>query len=88
MLKNIRYIVTSLAESHAIRITSVQRSLLASNRIFEIINRTKKTNGLTSLFKPVEIKNSQDDINIGAEITGTKVDKSEIMKILNRFAQR
>lgn len=42
---------------------------------------------LSSLFKPVSVKNSPDDINIGAELTGT-LDKSELVKLLNKFTQK
>lgn len=91
MLRNIRYVLRSVAETNVIRINGPNRRFLLPNRIFgNNIARTKKTDAstLSSLFKPVEIKPSQDDINVGAEITGMSVDKSEIMKILNKFAQR
>lgn len=42
---------------------------------------------LSSLFKPVSVKSSQDDINIGAELTGT-IDKTELVKLLNKFTQK
>lgn len=90
MLKNIRFALNSIAESNALRINRLNRSILSPNRICTNIQRCKKTDpsALSSLFKPVEIRSSQDDINVGAEITGVSVDKSEIMKILNKFAQR
>ena len=91
MLKNIRFAFNSIAESNVIRINRLNRSILSPNRICaNIQQRCKKTDpsALSSLFKPVEIRPSQDDINVGAEITGVSVDKSEIMKILNKFAQR
>lgn len=50
--------------------------------------RTKKDdNSFTTLFKPVSLKKSSDDINIGAELTG-KLNKSELLKILNKFSQK
>lgn len=90
MLKNIRFAFNSITESNVIRINKLNRCILIPNRICTNIHRCKKTDpsSLSSLFKPVEIKLSQDDINVGAEITGVSVDKSEIMKILNKFAQR
>ncbi|XP_070498173.1 ATP-dependent RNA helicase SUV3 homolog, mitochondrial [Chironomus tepperi] len=90
MFKNIRFAFNSIAESNVIRINKLNRSILLPNRICTNIHRCKKTDpsALSYLFKPVEIKPSQDDINVGAEITGVSVDKSEIMKILNKFAQR
>lgn len=42
---------------------------------------------LSSLFKPVSVKSCPDDINIGAELTGT-IDKTELLKLLNKFTQK
>ncbi|XP_055692792.1 ATP-dependent RNA helicase SUV3 homolog, mitochondrial [Lutzomyia longipalpis] len=42
---------------------------------------------LSSLFKPVPVKSNPDDINIGAELTGT-LDKAELLKVLNKFSQK
>lgn len=42
---------------------------------------------VSSLFKPVPIQSNPDDINIGAELTG-KLDKGELLKILNKFTQK
>lgn len=42
---------------------------------------------LSSLFKPVSVKSCPDDINIGAELTGT-IDKTELVKLLNKFTQK
>lgn len=41
----------------------------------------------STLFKPVPITSNPDDINIGLELTG-KLDKGELLKILNRFTQK
>lgn len=41
---------------------------------------------MSSLFKPVTVQSSRDDINIGVELAG-KLDKSEMLKILNAFTQ-
>jgi hypothetical protein len=91
MLKNARFIISSVAESNARRINGLNRRILTPNSFCSILQRTKKTNPalLTSLFKPVELKNTHnDDINVGAELTGAQVDKSDIIKILNKFTQR
>lgn len=48
--------------------------------------RDDNTN-LSTLFRPVPIKQSIDDINIGLELTGN-LDKSELLKILNKFTQK
>lgn len=90
MFKNIRYLVNSVAESNIIRINGVNRRILAQNSICGSFYRSKKTDpsNLSSLFKPVPFKLTQDDSNVGAELTGANVDKAEMMKILNRFTQR
>lgn len=41
----------------------------------------------STLFKPVPVQAHPDDIDIGAELTG-KLDKGELLKILNKFTQR
>lgn len=52
------------------------------------VNRAKKDDiNLSSLFKPVSVKSSPDDINIGAELTGS-IDKTELVKLLNKFTQK
>ncbi|XP_055379212.1 ATP-dependent RNA helicase SUV3 homolog, mitochondrial [Condylostylus longicornis] len=49
----------------------------------------KKTNvtNISTLFKPVPVPLNSDGSNIGAELTG-KLERSEILKILNKFAQK
>lgn len=49
--------------------------------------RKKSDAKLNSLFKPVPVQHRTDDINVGAELTG-KIDKSELLKILNKFTQK
>lgn len=46
-----------------------------------------KTLTVNSLFKPVHITSSPDDINVGAEMTGT-LEKADLQKILATFFQR
>lgn len=74
------------------RIARNSRILLncCSSGLFLFQRRTKKddnTNLLSSLFRPVPIKQSLDDINIGFELTGD-LDKAELLKILNKFTQK
>lgn len=60
------------------KIRTVQRQFL----------RGKKDDGnLSALFKPVPVRSNPDDISIGAELTG-KLDKGELLKVLNRFTQK
>lgn len=47
----------------------------------------KNDSKVSSLFKPVPVESNRDDIDIGAELTG-KLDKSELLKILNKFTQK
>lgn len=49
----------------------------------------KGNNGLpvSTLFVPVMVKSNPDDINVGAELTGS-LNKGELLKILNRFFQK
>lgn len=55
---------------------------------FLIPQRGKKDKSdISALFSPVPIKPSPDDINIGAELTGS-LDKGELLKILNKFTQK
>ncbi|XP_060528380.1 ATP-dependent RNA helicase SUV3 homolog, mitochondrial [Cylas formicarius] len=42
---------------------------------------------ISSLFVPVQISPNSDDINVGAELTGD-VNKTDLLKILNRFYQK
>nr|CAG4640662.1 EOG090X01V1 [Eulimnadia texana] len=53
------------------------------------VNRQKKTDAtLSSIVVPVSVKHNPDDLNVGAELTGGKLRKDEIMKILGKFYQR
>ncbi|CAG9835669.1 unnamed protein product [Diabrotica balteata] len=47
----------------------------------------KDDSSLSSLFVPVQIKPSADDINVGAELTGT-LNKTDLLKVLNKFFQK
>lgn len=89
MLRNVCCKVSSLSELNAIRINSLNRRILNFNRIHFQILRSKKTNpaSVSSLFKPVDVRPSQDENNVGAEITGTSMDKNAVTRILNRFVQ-
>lgn len=53
-----------------------------------IFLRTKRHDrGPSALFVPVPVKPNPDDINIGAEITGS-LKKQDLLKILNKFYQK
>lgn len=90
MIRNLRHVLKSLADSRTTRINSFNgRVLLSNSRACVNVNflRTKKDDS-SKLFKPVEIKHEQDDIDVGAEITGGPIDKSALLKILNKFSQK
>nr|CAH7749505.1 unnamed protein product [Callosobruchus chinensis] len=46
----------------------------------------KDDSSVSSLFIPVPVKSTQDDINVGEELTGT-LNKSDLLKVLNKFYQ-
>ncbi|KYN34951.1 hypothetical protein ALC56_10919 [Trachymyrmex septentrionalis] len=54
--------------------------------------RGKKSNSNTnipeSLFHPVPVKPNPDDINVGAELTGSSLKKTNLLKILNTFSNK
>lgn len=49
-------------------------------------NRKHEAN-VSALFKPVQVQANADDEDVGSELVG-KLEKSELLKILNKFAQR
>ncbi|KAH8414317.1 hypothetical protein KR215_002993 [Drosophila sulfurigaster] len=49
-------------------------------------NRKHETN-VSALFKPVQVQANADDEDVGSELVG-KLEKSELLKILNKFAQK
>lgn len=71
MIRNLRYAFSSLADSSNIRINRLNRSfLLQNNRAGVTLRYFSKRDDSgnyanSSLFKPVPIKPSQDDINVG-----------------------
>lgn len=60
-------------------------SICTNNQKF---SRGKKPdpNSLSSLFIPVPVKPNPDDINVGAELTGS-LNKGDLLKVLNKFYQ-
>lgn len=90
MLKNIRSLLHCVSESNS---SNIYKRILLNRVCLSFHNfhltRTKKddSTNFSALFKPVPIKTTQDDINIGAELTGI-LDKAELIKILNRFSQK
>lgn len=59
-----------------------------SNGISVTQRRGKKDDSnISSLFVPVHIKPNPDDINVGAELTGT-LNKNDLLMVLNKFYQQ
>lgn len=76
----------NLSKLQKLCLKSVNKSATTS---FFIQTRHKKddSTNLSSLFKPVAIKPNPDDINVGAELTGT-LNKTDLLKLINKFYQR
>lgn len=70
-----------LANGFAIDECSFHRAAVQLSR-----NRKHETN-VSALFKPVQVQANVDDDDVGSELVG-KLEKSELLKILNKFAQR
>lgn len=90
MFRNVRYIASSLSESNVTRVNRFNRRILNLNRFTTNLQiRSKKTNpSVSTLFRPLDVRPSNDeDQNVGAEITGAKIDKNEMSRILNKFVQ-
>lgn len=47
----------------------------------------KNLTNVSSLFKPLPVSHRPFEINVGSELVG-KLDKTEILKILNKFTQK
>lgn len=60
---------------------------LANIQQYQHIRGKKDDTNLSALFKPVPVKSNPDDISVGAELTG-KLDKGELLKVLNKFTQK
>lgn len=91
MIRNLRHAVKSFSDSKVTRVNQLNKSfLLSNNRACFNANfvRTKRDDSKSTLFKPVPIKQTQDDMNVGAEITGSVIDKAELLKILNKFSSK
>ncbi|GJQ83874.1 hypothetical protein Trydic_g6752 [Trypoxylus dichotomus] len=55
--------------------------------LFRHIRGKKDDSAISSLFIPVPVKPNSDDINIGAELTGS-LNKADLLKVLTKFYQR
>lgn len=95
MLVNSRKISSLCLATQNLRVSSLNRpSGLVLSRyirpvcgVHQVRGKKDDTTNLSTLFKPVQINPNPDDINVGAELTG-KLDKGEVLKVLNKFTQR
>ncbi|KRT80084.1 hypothetical protein AMK59_8664 [Oryctes borbonicus] len=61
--------------------------LKSSPILLQHIRGKKDDSTISSLFIPVPVKPNSDDINVGAELTGS-LNKADLLKILTKFYQR
>lgn len=89
MLKNTHKIRNLLVATHCLSI-SQSKTLLGKNcraLVCGVQSRSKKDNSnLSTLFTPVAVKPTPDDINVGAELTGA-IAKPDLLKVLSKFYQ-
>lgn len=91
MLKNSNRIRTLFAAAQNLSISHpkvlFERNVkIAGTFIWEHRRGKKANSNLSTLFTPVSVKPTPDDINIGAELTGI-IGKSDLLKILSKFYQ-
>jgi ATP-dependent RNA helicase SUPV3L1/SUV3 len=86
MLQNGRHI---RALSIAVHNLSLKRQGFLSKTNYKLLQRRfkKSDSSISSLFIPVTVKPNPDDINVGAELTGS-LNKSDLLKVLNKFYQK
>lgn len=63
--------------------SDIENYVVSANRQY---NSKKDDTVLSTLFKPISIKPSPDDINVGAELTGL-LNKADLLKVLSKFYQ-
>lgn len=64
----------------------VNRSGQSALNLLQIRTKKDDSSTLSSLFQPVPVKPTPDDINVGAELTGS-LNKADLLKVLNKFYQ-
>ncbi|CAH1988276.1 unnamed protein product [Acanthoscelides obtectus] len=90
MLQNsrrFRYLCAALQSFHLNSSHITIRNGAKCTSAFQFQIRGKKDDSsISSLFIPVQVKSTPDDINVGEELTGT-LNKSDLLKVLNKFYQ-
>ncbi|XP_023310678.1 ATP-dependent RNA helicase SUV3 homolog, mitochondrial isoform X1 [Anoplophora glabripennis] len=84
--KKLRSLCGALQNIHLCRSNLVaENSAKHAVTLFQVRGK-KDDSTLSSLFVPIQIKANPDDINVGAELTGS-LNKADLLKVLNKFYQ-
>lgn len=89
MLKNTHKIRNLLAATQCLSISQSKNLLERNCRaiVCGVQSRSKKDNSnLSTLFTPVPVRPTPDDINVGAELTGA-IAKPDLLNVLSKFYQ-
>lgn len=84
--KKLRSLCVALQNLHLCRSKLVIDNTTKHAGSFFQVRGKKNDSTLSSLFVPVQIKANPDDINVGAELTGS-LNKADLLKVLNKFYQ-
>lgn len=87
MLKNTKKIWNLCAATQGLCISRSKVLLEQNYKVLAVHWRGKRDDSnLSTLFTPIPIKPTPDDINVGAELTGA-ISKSDLLKVLSKFYQ-
>ncbi|CAG9772848.1 unnamed protein product [Ceutorhynchus assimilis] len=70
---------------HSLKISNESKFLRSLNYV-QTRGKRGSSKDVSSLFVPVQVKHNPDDINVGAELTGS-LNKADLLKVLNKFYQ-
>lgn len=88
MLKNAHKIRNLFLSSQGLQHSYSKNFLERFSVPLSVLQRRGKKNNanISTLFTPISVKPSADDINVGAELTG-EISKPDLLKILSKFYQ-
>ncbi|KAL1491745.1 hypothetical protein ABEB36_012295 [Hypothenemus hampei] len=75
-----------LDKNHVSKIENSNFSFSSINILQIRGKRNDPKDNVSSLFTPIPVKHNPDDMNVGAELTGT-LNKADLLKVLNKFYQ-
>lgn len=90
MLNHRQKVWSLCAAAQGIYISQSKKLLISNSKVIFSASHTrgKRDNpNLSTLFTPIPIKPTPDDINVGAELTGA-ISKSDLLKVLSNFYQK